>query len=264
MASNPDLTALRNRAADLERRVGRKFSRIKSKTGAILTGTEYDPRKGKQTQTMRTRDVQSHIRKLENTLSRGTQFVGLARGVPAPRKTWQEHQKSQELLVAKRTTDLKPFANERLPGPPSATETISQRQEKIRTTHPTALNQVYTPPVIQPFNVKDLESLKKLTKANKKRMTAKWAKSEHKRAQAELKQMVAIFNNDDLNKKIAGLTYGQFDMIWNLTRFADAMSTGYHSIKAKYDSKQEVPESVIQDQINEANSILDWVKKFKI
>lgn len=259
-----DLENLRARAADLERRVGRKISRIKGKTGAIVAGTEYDPRKGKTTQTMRTRDVQAHIRKLENTLSRSTQFVGAARGVPIPRKAWLEHSESQKALKAMRETDLKPFANERLPGPPSATETIAQRQEKIRTTHPTALNQVYTPPVIQPFNVKDLDSLTKLTKANKKRMTAKWAKSEHKRAQAELAQMVSVFNNDALNAKIAGLTYGQFDMIWNLTRFADAMSTGYHSIKAKFDSKQEVPESVIQDQINEANSILDWVKKFKI
>lgn len=261
---NPNLPDLRARAAELEKRVGRKFSRIKSKTGAVVAGTQFDPRKGKNVQSMRTRDVQAHIRKLENALDRKTQFVAGANGAPLPRQKWNTFEAGQQALQAKRAIDLAPFANERLPGPKSATETIGQRQEKIRSKHPTALNQVYTPPVLKPFNVKDAEALITLTKSNAKRMTRKWARDEHKRAQEEFKKMVEVFKDDSLTADVMNLSYGQFDMIWNLTRFADAMSLGYHHIKAKHTAKQKVPESVMKDQIAEAKSILEWVKKFDV
>jgi hypothetical protein len=259
VSKNNELAAKRARAADLEKRVGRKWSRTKATTGAVVAGTEFDPRKGAAVKTMRTRDVEAHIRKLENALSRKTQFVAGAKG-PLPRAAFNTYAKGAQAVRDKFANDLTPLANERLPGP--GTETIGQRQAKIRGKHPTAMNMGYVPPVLEPFNIKNAESLIKLTKSNKKRMTRKWAKDEHKRAQEEMGRMVGIFNDPGLITDVQGLTYGQFDMIWNLTRFADAMSLGYHHIKAKLDSKEEVPESVLQDQIAEAKSIIEWVKKF--
>lgn len=264
MASdNSSLAGKRARAADLERRVSRKISRIKSKTGAIVANTEFDPRKGAgKVQTMRTRDVESHIRKLEKTLSRATQFVAGVRGAPLPRKAFNAYKTGEQALTGKAEADIARFANERLPGP--GTETIGQRQAKIRTKHPTAMNKGYIPPERQPFNIKDIESLKKLTKSNAKRMTKKFAKAEHERAKVEFGKMVEVFKNEKLTKDVTSLSSGQFDMLWNLTRFADAMSLSYHHIKAKFSDDEQVPESVLKDQIEEATSLVAWVKKFKI
>jgi len=218
-----------------------KFPASNPSTGAIVADTQFDPRKEKgRAATMRTRDAEAYIRKLQGFISRKTQFLAGAAG-PLPVKAWNKFNQGQHALQEKRAIDLSPFANERLPGPPSATETVGQRQEKIRTKHPTALNQVFTPPVLKPFNVKDLDSLTKLTKANAKRMTKKWAKAEHERAQNELKQIVAVFRDAGISNDVQGLSYGQFDMLWNLTAFADKASLAYHSIQSKYAADQEIP-----------------------
>jgi len=261
VSTNESLADKRARAADLERRVGRKFSRIKSKNDAVVAGSEFDVRKGAAVQKMRTRDIEAHIRKLEKTLDRSTQFVAGVRGAPLPVQQWRKYKAIETAVREKYESDLTPFANERLPGP--GTETIGQRQKKIRTGHPTALNMGYVPPERLPFNVKDAKALVELTKSNAKRMTKKWAREEHKRAQEEFSKMVGVFKDESLNADVMGLSYGQFDMIWNLTRFADAMSLGYHHIKSKLDAKEEVPESVIKDQVAEAKSIIEWVKKFE-
>jgi hypothetical protein len=258
-----DLPALRARAVDLERRVGRKISRIKSKTGALVAGTEFDPRKAKgAAATMRTRDAQAYIRRLENTLSRSTQFVAGVRGAPLPRAAFNEYKATEAKLIGVRKAEIGKFADERLPGP--GTETVGQRQAKIRGPHPTAMNMAYIPQEREPFNIKDAAALKKLTAANKRRVNKRFSQKEHKRAREEFAQMVAVFNDPTLSASVSGMSKNQFDMMWNLTRFADAMSTAYHHIRAKYSAKQQMPESVMQDQISEAKSIIEWVKKLKI
>lgn len=263
MVSQNSLSDLRSQVADLERRAGRKISRIKRQAGAIVAGSQFDPRKEKgRAAKMRRRDLESYARRLNTFVSRGTQFEAGVRGAPLPRQKFRQLEKVTDEAIRIAKSRIDPFRNERLPGP--GTETIGQRQDKIRTGHPTAMNMGYIPPKLHPFNIKDVAALDRLTKANRKRTTKKWAREEHKRAQVELGKMVEVFNDQSLINDVMSLTYGQFDMIWNLTRFADAMSLGYHSIQAKYTDKQQVPESVIRDQINEAKSILDWVKKFKI
>ena len=269
VSNNESLNELRQQVAKQVTNAGRKISRIRKTTGAVVEGTKFDPRNNKDVTKMRRRDLEAYSRRLTNFTSRKTQFLPGARNAPLPVAKWADYEASQAALAAKRAADIAPFKDERLPGPGRdgsglSDETIGQRQEKIRSKHPTTLNQIYTPPKLEPFNVKDADSLTKLTKSNKKRMTKKFEREEHKRAQTELKKMMEVFNNDALTNRAMSLTYGQFDMLWNLTRFADAMSLGYHQIKAKYDAKESVPESVLQDQISEANTLLDWVEKFKI
>lgn len=266
------LNELREQANKLESRAGRKISRNKKTTGALIADTKHDPRRDpSKVSRYNTRQMESYVKSLETFNSRATQFEAGVRGAPLPRKAFQAY-KAKENAVRKLAKDkMAPWMNQKLPGPGSTPtniregdETIGQRAEKIRAKHPTVTNQGYLPPERQPKNIKDADSLTKLTKANQKRMTKKFQREEHKRAREELKQMVAVFQDDGLEKNIMGLTKGQFDILWNFTKFADALSLTYHHIQAKGKKKQELPQELIDNQINQAKTLIEWVKKFKI
>lgn len=252
--------------------MARKISRNKRAKGVEIGGTKFDPRRDKsRTKGYTVKQLESYVSSLSTFNGRKTQFDAGAKGAPLPRTKWAPYKNSEQAVHEKYQKSIAPWENVKLPGPGSTpehivegSETIGQRAHKIRAKHPTAMNMGYLPPERQPFNVKDADSLEKLTKANKKRMTKKFDKSEHERAVAEFTQMVSVFKDDELNDSVQGLTKGQFDVLWNFTRFADAMSLSYHSIVAKHKTKQEMPQEIIDTQVREAKTLINWVKKFKI
>jgi len=272
---NNRLNELRAEAAVLEQRAGRKMARVKRNTGAVVAGSNFDPRRDtSKVGRYNTRQLASYVQDLKTFNSRGTQFSSGVRGAPLPRAGrggWQDYKAGESMLKTRFEQQIKPFENERLPGPGSkpgaiklGSETIGQRAEKIRAKHPTTTNQGYKPPERQPFNVKDAESLNKLTKANRKRMTKKFMKDEHKRAREEFGRMVADFKDEGLTNSVATLSKGQFDILWNFTKFADSMSLAYHHIKSKYTAKQQMPQEIIDNQVNQAKVLIEWVRKFKV
>ena len=267
------LNELRSQVSRLESNTKRKIGRNLSK-GIIIDGSPVDPRRDSGKVSRYTvKQLESYAKDLQTFNSRATQFEKGVRGAPLPRSEWKRYKQGEQALVNRAESKMKPVADVKLPGP--GDETISQRAHKIRTKHPTVSNQGYIPPSRQPFNVKDLDSLSKLTKANSKRMTKKWQAMESKRAKREMDQMISVFNSKELNEAIhgngvkgkggiKGLTSGQFNILWDFTSFADNLSTGYNAIHAKQSAKQPVPQTVIADQIAEAMTLIDWVKKLKI
>lgn len=266
------LNELREQVATLEGRAGRKISRNKSSKGIIIADTPSDPRRNpSKVGRYNTRQLESYVKSLQTFNSRSTQFEAGVRGNPLPRQQWVKYKAGENAVREQAAKAMEAVKDARLPGPGSTptkiregSETIEQRAAKIRAKHPTVTNQGYLPPERQPKNIKDADSLTKLTKANNKRMTKKFQREEHKRAREELKQMVAVFQDDKMEKNIMNLTKGQFDMLWNFTKFADALSLTYHHIKAKGKKKQDLPQELIDNQINQANTLIEWVKKFKI
>lgn len=271
MATNESLNERRARVARLEQNAARKIARNRREKGVELQGSPFDPRTSKDIGKMRSRDLAALERRLNKFNSRSTQFEAGVHGSPLPRQKWQEYKASEQAVRDKFERDMAPHQDAKLPLGKDAKgniklsdETIGMRQAKMRTKHPTALNMAYVPPERKPFNVKDLESLNKLTKANKKRMTAKWSRDEHKRAQAELQQMVAVFEDPELSKMVEGMTKGQFNVLWNFTKFADNMSITYHHYQKKYTPKQKMPQELIDNELNQAKTLIEWVKKMKI
>jgi len=262
----------RARLAKLAGNAARKIARNKRDKGVIIAGTDQDPRRDPtKVAKYNSRQLDAYERQLRQFNSRTTQFEAGVRGAPLPRAKWLDYKKSEQAVRNKFEADMAPHANTKLPlGKDDkgrlvlSDETIKNRQDKMRTKHPTALNMAYVPPERKPFNVKDLDSLTKLTKANKKRMTARWSQQEHKRAQKELQQMVAVFEDEELSNMVKGMTKGQFNVLWNFTRFADNMSITYHHYQKKYTPKQKMPQELIDNELNQAKTLIEWVKKMKL
>jgi len=259
--NNESLSERRARVAKLQANAARKIAR-NARKGVQLEGTQHDPRTGKDIDRMRSRDLDALERRLQKFNSRSTQFEAGVRGAPLPRAKWLEYKKSETAVREKFSNELGKVADVKLPGP--GDETIGIRQDKMRTKHPTAANMAYVPPERKPFNVKDLDALNKLTKSNKKRMTAKWAREEHKRAQKELQQMVAVFEDDELSDMVKGMTKGQFNILWNFSTFADSMSITYHHYQKKFTPKQKMPQELIDNELAQAKTLINWVKKLNI
>jgi hypothetical protein len=271
MASNESLNARRARVAKLQQNAARKIARNAREKNLDLAGGQYDPRTNKDIGKMRSRDLDALERRLTRFNSRATQFERSTTGDPLPIAKWREYKKSEQDLRNMFAKNMEPVKNKKLPlGEDSkgriilSDETIEQRQNKMRTKHPTAANMAYLPPERKPFNVKDLDSLTKLTKANKKRMTQKWAAGEHKRAEKELKQMVEVFEDEELNQLIKGMSKGQFDILWNFTRFADNMSITYHHYQKKYTPKQKMPQELVDNELAQAKTFIRWVKGMNV
>ena len=256
-----DIAALRARVAKAEQSAARKIQRNKREKGVELAGSQFDPRKpSANINSMRSRDLLAYERRLKSFTNRRTQFEAGVRGAPLPRQDWERYKATETKLRAQAEKALEPMKDVKLPGP--GDETVGQRAAKIRTKHPTATNQGYLPPERQPKNVKDADSLKKLTASNRKRMTKKFRVDEHERARVEFGKMVEVFKDDSLSKAIDKLTTAQFDMLWNLTKFADAVSLTYHHIKSKNTAKQQAPQEVIESQLSQAKTLVEWVSQF--
>lgn len=262
MVSEP-LNQRRNRLIRMEANAGRKIARNRREKGVELEGSSLDPRRGtEKIGKYNSRQLDALERRLTEFNSRRTQFEAGVRGAPLPRAAWLKYKESETRVREKFNAELKPIKDVRLPGP--GDETVGIRQDKMRTKHPTALNMAYVPPERKPFNVKDLDSLNKLTKANKKRMTAKWNREEHKRAQKELQQMVEVFEDAELSKMVEGMSKGQFNVLWNFTKFADNMSITYHHYQKKYTPKQKMPQELVDNELAQAKTLIQWVKGMKI
>jgi len=261
MASE-NIESIRARVARKEANAARKIRRNVAKGVTDLPGSKFDPRTDKDVTKMRTRDLQAYERRLDSFTSRSTQFEAGSRGAPLPRQKWQAYKQSENAVRDAFNAALDPLRNIPLPGP--GDETIGIRQDKVRTKHPTAANIGYVPPERKPFNVKDVDALDKLTKSNRKRMTKRWKGDEYKRAQNELMQMVSVFEDDALNKSVVGMTKGQFDVLWNMTGFADKMSITYHHYQKKYTPKQQMPQELIDTELAQAKELITWVKQLDL
>ncbi len=92
MASRGELAELRAEAMMRTRQAGKKISRNK-KSGILLSGTQYDPRKSaKQISRMNSIQLKSYTEKVNTFLSRQTQFVGTVME-PVPRALFERYKR---------------------------------------------------------------------------------------------------------------------------------------------------------------------------
>lgn len=156
-----------NEARRKERAAGKKVSR--NEAAAInLKGSQYDPRVGaKRLETMSTRELKSHIRRLDQFVSRRTQFVNIFGGTPAPRTLWNEYQRLQAINNDRAQRFLDTYGQIRMAG---QDQTISGRI-KATTPEQRANNQgrVHEHIEREPWSITGVDKLQKLVDGMKKK-----------------------------------------------------------------------------------------------
>lgn len=103
MAKNDRIGQLRETAKRLERNATRKMSRLRhGRTPVELTGSKFDYRKGAKTiDTMRSRDLQTHIKRLQGFNNRTARFMPTAEGIAGPNEV-NRYEKAKRAVNRKR------------------------------------------------------------------------------------------------------------------------------------------------------------------
>lgn len=112
-----------------ERAAMKKIGRIEA-AGVNVARSAFDPRVGaKRLDAMSTRELRRHTQRVEQFVSRQTQFVGGFAGTPIPRATWNEYQRLEKINNEHAAKVLGTYGDVRLPG---QEQTIAGREEMIR------------------------------------------------------------------------------------------------------------------------------------
>ena len=237
MAKKPNsrVAQLRAEVKRAHRAATQKISRAKSSKGVVLAGSEFDPRGdiGK-VKVYTAKQLESQLARLKAFTARNAQFVADAKKNPIPLGEWKEYKAAETVYNNRVLNEFNAIKDVSIQVG-NTSMTVGERAAKMRADHPLAGNPSVKAPhnavVREPFNIKNRAALKKLTKDAKRKMDPEYDKSELKRQQAEMRQILDAIKSPKLDADIKKLTGQQFNLLWNWTPFADAASTWYEMVQ---------------------------------
>lgn len=253
-----DLDRLRAEVKKRRAQVTKKIGRIRREYGANVGGTNFDPRRDPKTVAKYNRNqLNAYLNKLNEFQARGTAFVAGSGGIPIQKSKWLNYKRLENQYNQLGDIHQNKVADIFIP---TAGMTIKQRQAMI---HPTAVGEVVNAPYSKisrsPFNITSAESLDALTADISKKLTKEYLPSKIKEAREQLSEMLDVIGAPDLEEKANSLTDEQFDMLWNYTNFATAISMRYSIEKMRAtNGKERWHDSVIEDTTDELGELFEW------
>lgn len=262
-----DLKDLRALVAARHDAATRKVSRIKSATGAQVSGTEFDPRTSKSRIKKYTRkQLASYMARLDRFNDRSNQFVSDASRNPIPRSEFREYKRREAQFNKVVSDNLDRYKDVYIP---ASGQTVGERIAMTTPTHrhmtDTGVNRPL-PIDRKPEQIASRKALQKMVRDLKKKGTKTWVRREIKRGQDELTKMLDVVGSDPLMKAIGKLTPDQFNIVWNYTNFATRASLVYEVEQRKL--KGGNPSAFLDDtydtQLKEMMDIVSWAKNLKL
>lgn len=242
---------LREIAKNRQRAVGRKIARIKRVQGAIVKGTEFDPRKSlSDISKMRSRDLESYIRRLNNFQSRSVQFYANRYGRPIPMQIIKSINKSQNIVNKSRTELEGIYRNIPVPGGGSGNTIGDMKSRRMKTMRGEA-----NVPFNEPINLKNLSGAKAAVLIERRAMEQSSPKrferairDYRRRVDTALKDM----GEEDMRSRFDNLSDFEFYALWTTPGVLERMFTVYEEIKKK--TKQSIDVDEFHEDFEESMS----------
>lgn len=267
-SSQSELGALRAEARRLHRAVTRKISRNRTKRGAEIGNTKFDPRRdASKIKHYNRRQLQAYIANLERFVSRKTQFVPDSQYRPIPVQKWREYKAAEKTLNQKMRERFDKFGDRMLP----EGITVRQRLAMTEPIHPQMHNPASNAGIRaierKSKSVRSLEALNKLIIETKKRADPRDAARIEKANRTSVNAMLDVIGRDDWRERISLLTSAQFDLLWNMSgSFANAVSLYYEVSRKLLEGKDAATrwmETVTNNAISDIEKMLAWIEKEK-
>jgi hypothetical protein len=255
--------ALRQELYARQQAASRKIARIRRATGAQVAGSEFDPRKpAAQLKKLNHTQLMKQLARVNEFVSRRTQFVPDFHRRPLPRAEFQEYKKLEaqhRQTVDKRRAVL---SDVKLP----SGMTVAQRRASINPDFPgsdSTVNSPFAKYNRESSNIASRSALKKLIKTVKQRVTPEYFNRRVKEARAQAKQMLKFGGTDhDLQKRLNKLSDRSFDALWHETGFAKSLRLRYGAQGAVEAGKRERwYDSVLEDSFEDSLSLIEWASK---
>ena len=250
----------------MRRAATRKVSRLKTRKGVSVTGTEFDPRRAPQAHKQYTRrQLEVYQRELARFLKRDTQFVPDASRRPIPREEWNKYKaveaKHRDIAgsIYERVKDIK------LPSGESISERMAKMDVLHKHMHNPVVNQFYEPHNRVSQQVASRGALEKLQRDLKRKSSPRNQKAMVKQAKAQLEKMLSVVNSPDISRAVNSLSHNQFVALWNYTSFASAIAMSYDSAQKMLTPREESwGHEKIRQQSNDALELIEWAKGQRI
>jgi len=263
--SPEEINELRKKVRDLEKRAARKISRNRSK-GVELNNSDFDPRrKNANVGRYNSHQLRAYAGNLERFLSRRTQFVGGARGVPIRREKWRQFEAHQNRYNENATKAYNEVRGIKLPNG----MTIGEREAATRSEFPTtanpAVNAMFRKSGFTPDGLTGERALAALVKQIKAKNDPKRIAKEIASGREQLAQMLKVVGRNDIQEKVNRLNDKQFNLLWQYSNFAGAVSINYEIAMARLAGKEDKRwfDSVAEDAFNEVDELVNWAGTVK-
>ena len=264
-----DLNSIRADIARLRTLVTKKVSRLKTRRGAAVSGTEFDPRRAPKVEKKYTRrQAEAYRAELQGFLSRGTQFVGGARGFVMKQEKWNAYKKLEQQYNDRVNQHFDSISGVKLP---FGGETIGSRMARRKPPHPQmayeAFHAPYDPPVRTPQSVDSAKALKKLMDSMKKKANPNFDKQFIEKNRNQFTGMADRLGDDALAEAVKNLTDAQFDILWNYSEMPYDMSLWYETQKLIEDGNTKHPlvtSGAAESAKREYAKLVEWASKLKV
>jgi hypothetical protein len=253
-----DVHSLRAEAKRRRAAATAKAARIRRTSGAVIAGTEFDPRKPHAAvNRMNSVQLRAYINKLNTFTSRTTQFVGLHGGEPVPRKEWQGFVGRQNRVAELEEAHSIDIGRYKAMG---SDETVGQARARL---HPTAQGGRRGPLNSTSFDPSDINgrsALNKLDARLRKVLSPGYVKAQLKQGRANAIEALKQMGELELIEKVAALSEYQFDVLWYGTRFAEVTFARYEGEKERMEGNQKetAQNRTASEQFEIARDWLDW------
>lgn len=274
MASREEIQRLRDLAKKRHAAATKKVSRLK-KNDVHVSGTPLDPRKNAaDISKMRTRDLQSYIRKLDSFTSRDTGWVhGAGKKNLLSVNLYREYKRLETAYNKKNLADYENVKGRFIP----TLNTTVQAFHGELPDHPVTANPASRSPHI-PINrtnkgIPNDQKLKKLINDMHRRLSEGHTDAVISKEQKSMSRFFIDMgkadrkNKDlkDLRKDFWDLTPEQFAFLWNHTNFAEAASMDYEIAKDHLHDKKSLAEKSesFNTQIRHMKGLVNDVKQMR-
>lgn len=263
MATKSELQRLRDEVKRQQANANRKVSRNRAK-GVEIANTPFDIRRDiAKTKTYNMRQLNNYLYELVGFNSRSTNFVAGVEGKPIHKDTLDRYNAAQKAYNAVVKSYEDSVGGEHIK---SANMTVAERNQAFRNNvkkaQGEAVNKPYQFVNREPHNINGEEAAKRLAVDLERRMKKSYLPGEVKRARGELKQMLDILGESDLNKEFRKLSNDQFMFMWVEDDTARNVSSWYEFQKklTTGDAKEKY-KSIMDGNRKEIVEILKDAKK---
>ena len=261
----PSRSELLAEAMNKTTRSGAKISRIRSRNGAEVGGTEFDPRVSREKiRHYNSRQLESYIERQNRFLRRQVQFVPLYGGAPLPANEWKQYKRAEREVNKQRGDKLSEVSGIVLPGQkeekwrkPKTIGDFIAEQGKSKLSYYDSSDSMTKPIKKNNIEFTSRESVAKMMNFLKEQRTTKWQAEAGARSDYSSTAMLGYIGSERLNKKMGKLSPSQLDTLWNYTHFAAHLSLWYEEQKLK-DNGHDYNDDILSGQGEEVESWLDW------
>lgn len=270
MGKNDELRANVRRIRTL---VTKKISRIKSNTGALVSGTSVDPRRSaKAISTMTASELSSYQENLQGFLSRKVQFVAGSRGAPIDRNRWQEYKRLEESANNRNQKLFNELKGTKLPNG----MTIEAWQAMKAATHPQMTNpSVNTPKPLdrKPTQIERESSLDKMIENMRKRDNDAYFKEQVAAGRQQWNQMVDLIDTvrqeaeqpPTQRDRVNALSDEQFAALLFYTEFMNDASLNYEYMMKMFGKSERAHIKTAADRaMEDYDRLIAWAEKLSI